>query len=132
MPKVKIPKPRVPHLETHFVAGVKALLERRKEEIERRKESLKKQDPFFVEGRLNENEPAEDAAEQEGHGRVEALTSQIDKLLMQIKKALARIGVGKYGICEECKKPIDKARLEAMPMASLCVKCERKQSKGAS
>lgn len=130
MPKVKIPKPRVPHLETHFVAGIKTFLERRKEEIEKRRESLKKQDPFFVEGRLNENEPTEDAAEQEGHRRVEALTLQIDRLLIQIKKALARIGVGKYGICEECKKPIDKARLEAMPMANLCVDCERKRSRG--
>lgn len=132
MPKVKFPKPKMPHLETHFVAGIKALLERRKEELEKRKEELKKQDPFFVEGRLSENEPAEDAAEQEGHGRIEALTSQLDKLLVQVKKALARIGVGKYGVCEKCRGPIDKARLEAMPMASLCVDCERKQSKGTS
>jgi len=124
-----IAKPKIPHLPTHFVAGVKALLERRKKEIEERKEELKRQDPFFVEDRLSENEPAEDAAEQEGHGRVEALTLQLDKLLAQIKKALSRIGVGKYGICEKCGKPIDKARLEAMPMASLCVDCERK-SKG--
>ena len=128
----KIPRLKVPHLETHFVAGIKALLERRKKEIEKRKEELKKQDPFFVEGRLRENEPAEDAAEQEGHGRVEALTFQLDKLLAQIKKALSRIGVGKYGICEKCRKPIDKARLEAIPMANLCVDCERKFSKGTS
>lgn len=125
----RIPKPKIPHLETHFVAGIRTLLERRKKEIEKRKEDLKKQDPFFAEGRLTENEPAEDAAEQEGHGRIQVLTSQLDRFLVQIKKALGKIGVGKYGICDKCGQPIDKARLETMPMADLCVDCERKQSK---
>lgn len=127
MPRIR--KPKIPRLETHFVAGIRTLLERRKKEIEKRKENLKKQDPFFAEGRLTENEPGEDAAEQEGHGRIQVLTSQLDKFLVQIKKALRRIGVGKYGICDKCGQPIDKARLKAMPMADLCVDCERKQSK---
>lgn len=124
----KMPRPKLPHLETHFVAGIRTLLERRKEELEKRKADLQKQDPFFAEGRLTENEAAEDAAEQEGHGRIQALTSQLDKFLVQIKKALRKIGIGKYGICDQCKKPIDRARLETMPMADLCVDCERKQT----
>ena len=126
----RLPRPKLPQLETHFIAGIRTLLERRKKEIEKRKADLQKQDPFFAEGRLSENEPAEDAAEQEGHGRVQALVSQLDKLLLQVKKALRKIGVGKYGICDRCGQAIDKARLETMPMADLCVDCERKQAKG--
>ena len=118
---VKIKKK--PYLEDHFVLGIKVLLERRKKEIEKQIEELKKQDPFFVEGRLSENEPIEDAAEQEGHGRVEALVRQLEATLSQIKKALARIAEGKYGICEKCGKVIDKARLKAMPMTTLCSEC---------
>ena len=118
---VKIKKK--PYLEDHFVLGIKVLLERRRKEIEKQIEELKNQDPFFVEGRLSENEWVEDAAEQEGHGRVEALVRQLKATLSQIKKALARIAEGKYGICEKCGKVIDKARLKAMPMTTLCSEC---------
>ena len=44
--------------------------------------------------------------------------------LEQIDEALARIRSGDYGICRNCGQPIKKARLEALPFATLCVKCK--------
>ena len=44
--------------------------------------------------------------------------------LEQIDEALARIRSGGYGICRNCGQPIKKARLEALPFATLCVKCK--------
>lgn len=43
-----------------------------------------------------------------------------------IEQALERIEDGVYGECEECNVKIPKLRLEAIPYASLCVKCASK------
>ena len=43
----------------------------------------------------------------------------------QIDTALDKIAAGTYGTCEECETPIARARLEALPFASLCVACKR-------
>ena len=47
--------------------------------------------------------------------------------LRDIHDALVRIKEGSYGLCEECTKPIAKARLKAMPHARLCVDCKMKE-----
>jgi RNA polymerase-binding transcription factor DksA len=41
--------------------------------------------------------------------------------LKDVDDALRRLDDGTYGICEECGKPIDEARLEAVPWARYCV-----------
>lgn len=46
--------------------------------------------------------------------------------LEHIEQALERIEDGVYGTCDECGVKIPKARLEAIPYASLCVKCASK------
>ena len=45
----------------------------------------------------------------------------IEGELKDIDDALRRLEEGSYGICEECGKPIDEARLEAVPWARYCV-----------
>jgi hypothetical protein len=30
---------------------------------------------------------------------------------------------GEYGYCQNCSQPIGRARLEALPFATLCIKC---------
>ena len=44
--------------------------------------------------------------------------------LAEIDAALLRIDEGTYGVCELCEKPIHPDRLEVLPFASLCVKCQ--------
>ena len=46
----------------------------------------------------------------------------------QIRSALRRIKEGSYGVCEECGGEIEPARLEALPLASLCIKCARRKT----
>ncbi len=43
--------------------------------------------------------------------------------LAQIEASLERIEEGTYGQCEECGAKIPKARLNAIPYATLCVRC---------
>ncbi len=45
--------------------------------------------------------------------------------LAAIDAALARIRAGVYGSCEDCGKQIPTARLQAVPYATLCIKCQR-------
>ena len=96
----------------------------------RRKTNLQKEDPFEDASRLNDNAAVDgDAAEQFGHMRVSALKSTLDRTIIQVRKAMTRIKVGKYGICERCGKFIDTDRLMILPETTLCVDCERKKEK---
>ena len=53
------------------------------------------------------------------------------KLLRAIEDALTRIRHEEFGLCEECRQPISKARLEAVPWTRWCRECkERQDSQG--
>lgn len=45
--------------------------------------------------------------------------------IMQVQDAISRLERGEYGICDDCKQPIGKARLLAYPRATQCVDCKR-------
>ena len=51
------------------------------------------------------------------------------KLLEKIDAALIRIKEGTYGICVECGEKISIKRLEARPVAQLCIDCKTIQEK---
>ena len=52
-----------------------------------------------------------------------------NRIRQAIEEALVRIEKGTYGICDNCGKPIDPARLEALPQATLCMDCKALQGK---
>lgn len=52
------------------------------------------------------------------------------RLLDAIDAALARIEAGTYGKCVNCGAPIPEERLEAIPWATLCLDCKRKEERG--
>ncbi len=56
-------------------------------------------------------------------GEAEALAGSLREALEEVEHALAKLDQGTYGICERCGKPINPARLEAMPAARLCIDC---------
>lgn len=47
--------------------------------------------------------------------------------LSRIEASLERIDEGSYGLCEECGLKIPKSRLNAIPYATLCVRCAEQQ-----
>lgn len=51
-----------------------------------------------------------------------SIENNVRDLLKKIQRALDRIGAGTFGICERCGKPIEKARIKALPYAGLCIK----------
>jgi len=58
-----------------------------------------------------------------------SLENNIRDLLEKIGKALVRLDDGTYGTCERCGKPIEKARLNALPYANLCIKDKQAESR---
>src|ERR671934_488887 len=58
-----------------------------------------------------------------------SLENNVRDLLEKIDKALARMDEGTYGLCERCGKPIEKARIKALPYASLCIKDKQAETR---
>jgi DnaK suppressor protein len=49
--------------------------------------------------------------------------------LAQIESALQRIKHGRYGRCETCDEPIAAMRLKALPYATECISCARREER---
>ena len=49
---------------------------------------------------------------------------RLRRRLQMIEDALDGIENGDYGICEECEEPINEKRLQLMPFALFCVRCQ--------
>ncbi len=49
------------------------------------------------------------------------------KLIKKIKKALARIENGTFGVCESCGEDIQLKRLKARPVTTQCIECKTKE-----
>lgn len=50
-----------------------------------------------------------------------SILENVEAELADIEHAIRRLDDGSYGTCEACGKPIDDARLEAMPAARFCL-----------
>jgi DnaK suppressor protein len=57
------------------------------------------------------------------------LSSKEQKVLRQIDRALEKITEGNYGICDVTEEPIPKARLEAIPHATMTVKAQEQMER---
>jgi DnaK suppressor protein len=49
------------------------------------------------------------------------------KLIVKVKKALARIETDTFGICESCGEDISFNRLKARPVTTQCIDCKTKE-----
>jgi DnaK suppressor protein len=66
-----------------------------------------------------------DQANADAEAELQIRLHQTDsRLLRAIEEALDRVRQGTYGVCEVCKQPISKARLEAVPWTRLCRECK--------
>jgi RNA polymerase-binding transcription factor len=53
------------------------------------------------------------------------------RVLKAIAGALERIVAGTFGICEDCRQPIARARLDAVPWTRLCRQCKERRQPAA-
>jgi RNA polymerase-binding protein DksA len=55
----------------------------------------------------------------------------VERKLTDVDEALRRLDQGSYGICQACGRPIEAARLEAMPAARYCLEDQAKLERQA-
>lgn len=67
----------------------------------------------------------ENAEEVEQYTDTLSLQRELEKQLTDINIALEKIKKNRYGLCEKCKKDIDKKRLIVYPEAAICLKCSK-------
>lgn len=73
-----------------------------------------------------------DWARADTEAELQVRKRQSDACLMRaIEDALIRISSGRFGVCEVCKQPISKARLEAVPWTRVCRDCKEEPPRGA-
>ena len=58
------------------------------------------------------------------------LSTSEREVLRRIDAALERIEEGSYGTCVHCGKPVQTARLKAVPWARHCIECQELQDRG--
>jgi len=59
-----------------------------------------------------------------------SLATEEQKIIYEIDDALKRVASGDYGICMGCEKSIPQKRLNALPYAKLCIKCQKDRESG--
>lgn len=112
-----------PRFPASLLTPVAHFLTARLNVLEKRQKQISKEDPFKNTARVDDNAaPDIEADEQFGHARTSAIKKEMGRGIIQIRKALTMIRIGKYGVCEECGQMIDTDRLIAFPEATLCAK----------
>lgn len=61
----------------------------------------------------------------------QAMVDNDRALERQIRAAIERLDMGKYGICERCGKEIPAQRLEALPYVTLCIEDQELAERGS-
>ena len=104
------------------LADLKAYLET---ERERLRQEIASSDASTTQERAGySNHIAENATAVFEQARNVGLRRTHELLLSDVESALKRFSKGTYGTCEHCGNAIDKARLKALPSASLCLSCQ--------
>ncbi len=71
-----------------------------------------------------DRDPAAEEEEAAAHQHTQFVSARmregIDREVIQIDRALARMDAGTYGCCEECDEPIAIERLKVLPFTLLC------------
>lgn len=71
----------------------------------------------------------ENAAEVAAYSDSLGLEATFEPELREVIEALTRLDEGTYGLCKVCGTEISKPRLQARPMATLCIHCQEKSDK---
>ena len=75
-------------------------------------------------------DPADMAANAYTKELLFSMSNNDRRFLELIDEALVRIEAGEYGECVHCGEPVQEKRLEAVPWARHCLRCQDLQERG--
>ena len=129
-PAVKKVVPRRSATLDKFQEGQKAALLEERDTYTRQATALRQEADELARDR----DPGDVQFDEEGSGQGDtmnvererdlALSAQAMAAVDEIDRALEKLDLGTYGICERCGQAIPKERLRAIPWAALCVQCK--------
>lgn len=110
----------------HNLEHVKQILEEKREELLIQLADLDERDPREDAFRTTDNAPEDESDEIETGAIVAAGRAVVQKTLDRVERALEKIEVGTYGICDMTGEQIDPERLEAIPWATYTLEAEQR------
>ena len=110
----------------------KAFLKKARETLESmRAQMLKNVQQEIQEGRDQNKDEGMDTYDLASDARdreiSHILTDRDRGKLEAIDEALSRVDDNSYGLCEDCGKPVPEGRLEIIPYARRCVRCQQRR-----
>jgi DnaK suppressor protein len=109
------------------IADLKARLLKERDELDEQLSTIEDTSFATTQSDLSGDVGLDDEAADAGTATFErekdlSIENNVRDLLRKIEGALKRMEAGTYGLCERCGKPIEKARIKALPYAELCIK----------
>ena len=129
LPDEKPRRRRRRKLKTAEMAEIRKLLLKRREELLAEITEEIRQSKIGAKPRSAD--PTDQASDSADGDLALALAQSGSDELQQVEAALARIGSGEFGSCEECGRGIPIARLRALPYATTCIDCKRLRELGS-
>lgn len=125
---------RPPKLDDKALESIRRALEDELGDLQRRQAELEESSFDATQSEISGEVGLDDDFADAGTATFErerdlSIRNNIRDLIDQMKRAVARIDDGTYGTCERCGRPIDAARLKALPHALLCMDCKRREER---
>ncbi len=102
--------------------------------LERREALLRQVSEAEISSRERDAEATQDPADMAANAYAKELLISMSgndrRLLGMIDEALGRVEAGEYGLCVHCGEPVQEKRLEAVPWARHCLRCQDLQERG--
>jgi len=106
-------------------AGVSRNLKALREKAHELRRRMSAENATAIVGRLEDPSDSGDLSQQSHEEWLFLNRNNLEKtLLREVEEALARVKEGTYGVCQECQEPISPKRLQALPWARFCVRCQ--------
>ena len=108
---------------------IKSYLQKQQKQVDEELKELDRDDLALNNDTPESSEPGTDSFVADVHSRMTALKNSLQDLSKKITLSLRKLRSGTYGKCERCGKPVEPARLEVLPTATMCLSCSNKSSK---
>lgn len=99
------------------------------QQMENLTSKLQAQASEMAQGTFDEGDYADRASKTARQSKRLAMGRLWQNMLEEAERALIRLEQGTYGFCQRCGVTIPEERLVAMPSATFCIECARRQER---
>ncbi len=119
-----------------FLSIIKDKLKKQREKIKKQLAEIsnrsKRKGGYSYEAKFPEYGRSEDENANEVADFADSISlgKSLENSLIEVELALKKIANNQYGICEICRKQINRKRLEILPTARYCLSCKKNRRNG--